>query len=173
MGGVHETSLFHRGSRVASLIWDGTTEQPGDWILWAEQPQFLIHCFFLHAVLVEKLWRCQPDVGHLYLLIQPTETSTAENRLNDIVSDYFFQVAILATVWTGPQQFWVVHFSCLSPQGILVGTQVNELAESAYLVRQGQNYNDGKFIFYNTGWPVRIAMCGGHHLLAHCEIWPL
>lgn len=48
---------------------------------------------FLAKVLVEKIMREQPDVRHLYLLIQPRPDLTPQQRLENIVSQPVFDVA--------------------------------------------------------------------------------
>nr|XP_024380705.1 fatty acyl-CoA reductase 2-like [Physcomitrium patens]PNR50630.1 hypothetical protein PHYPA_009816 [Physcomitrium patens] len=48
---------------------------------------------FLAKVMVEKILRVQPDVGQLYLLIQPQKNVTAEERLkNNVISSPLFSV---------------------------------------------------------------------------------
>ncbi|KAG0622426.1 hypothetical protein M758_3G096500 [Ceratodon purpureus] len=48
---------------------------------------------FLAKVMVEKILRVQPDVGQLYLLIQPQKNATAEERLkNNVIMSPLFKV---------------------------------------------------------------------------------
>lgn len=56
---------------------------------------------FYFPVLVEKILREQPKVGHIYLVIQPRTDSTAKQRLEDqvaLMSPLAFKILFLMDV---------------------------------------------------------------------------
>ena len=63
----------------------------------------------LLTVMVEKILRVQPDVGQLYLLIQPQKNVTAEDRLkNNVIIPPFELVQLF---W-----FWIIRSKLMSIQ---------------------------------------------------------
>ena len=59
-----------------------------------QRSRFMCVCF-LQAVMVEKILRVQPDVGQLYLVIQPQKGLSADDRLKKNVRIIRLCIALL------------------------------------------------------------------------------